>query len=182
MPSPVSVEHSEAHGFVVGLFVTYGAATPGVRVNDNATVRLDLDNEVQPDALLRLEAALGGNCKISADHYLEGSPELVAEVAYSSAAYDLHDKLKIYRRARVQEYIVWQIHENRLDWFHLTEKAEYVLLEADEGGIIRSRVFPGLNLKVRALLDGDLAEVLAVLQQALGSGEHLAFVEKLQTR
>jgi hypothetical protein len=37
----------------------YWAATPGVDLGDNATVRLDLDNQVQPDALLRLDEALG---------------------------------------------------------------------------------------------------------------------------
>jgi hypothetical protein len=53
---------------------TYQAATPGVKLGDNATVRLDADNEVQPDALLRLEAALGGSSRISDDDYIEGAP------------------------------------------------------------------------------------------------------------
>lgn len=46
---------------------------------------------------------------------------LVAEIAASSAAYDLNDKLNAYCRNGVQEYIVWQTYENRLDWFYLKE-------------------------------------------------------------
>jgi hypothetical protein len=78
----------------------------------------------------------------------------------------------------VQEYIVWQIYENRLDWFSLQE-GRYVSLQPDEAGVIRSFVFPGLWLAVNALRDGNLPEVLAVLQQGLQTTEHQAFVERL---
>jgi Uma2 family endonuclease len=46
------------------------------------------------------------------------------EIAGSSAAYDLHDKLKVHRRNGVPEYLVWQIFERRLDWFYLTDEKE----------------------------------------------------------
>ena len=179
MPSPVSVSHGKAHGNIMGWLAAYCAATPGVSSSDNTTVRLDLDNEVQPDALLRLETAIGGKCQVSDDDYLAGPPELIVEVAVSSAAYDLHDKLKVYRRNGVQEYIVWQIYDRRLDWFRLSEEGEYVSLSPDESGIIRSQVFPGLNLKVTSLLEGNLADVLAELQEGLESAEHKAIVEGL---
>jgi Putative restriction endonuclease len=64
----------------------YCFATPGVQGGDNATVRLDLENEVQPDGLLRLEPELGGKSRVTEDHYLEGPPELVLEIAASSAS------------------------------------------------------------------------------------------------
>lgn len=178
--SPITVFHSEPHGQIVVWLGTYQALTPGVRFNDNSTVRLDVDNEVQPDALLRVEAELGGNSRVTNEGYIEGPPELIAEIAYSSAAYDLHDKLKVYRRSGVREYIIWQVDDNRLDWFWLNEKGEYELLAADETGLIRSRVFPGLNLQVAALLDGKLAVALAALQEGLGQDEHQAFVKKLK--
>ncbi|HAG80869.1 MAG TPA: hypothetical protein DCL61_06780, partial [Cyanobacteria bacterium UBA12227] len=54
------------------------------------TVRLDADNEPQPDALLRIEPEVGGNSSISEDDYIEGAPELIVEVAASSASYDLN--------------------------------------------------------------------------------------------
>uniref|UniRef100_UPI000312C783 Uma2 family endonuclease n=1 Tax=Dactylococcopsis salina TaxID=292566 RepID=UPI000312C783 len=80
-------------------------ATPAVMLGDNATVRLDLDNEPQPDGLLRLEESAGGRSRISEDDYIEGAPELVFEVTASTVSYDLHDKKQVYRRNGVQEYL-----------------------------------------------------------------------------
>jgi Uma2 family endonuclease len=175
MPSPVRNTHSWAHGQVIGWLAVYSAATPGVKFNDNATVRLDVDNEVQPDALLRLE---GGNCRVTPDDYLEGPPELIIEIVGSSAAYDLHDKLNVYRRSGVIEYVVWQVYEKHLDWFRLHE-GQYISLEMDAEGLIRSQVFPGLHLAVTPLLEGDLAAVLAKLRQALETDEHATFLKQL---
>jgi Uma2 family endonuclease len=182
MPSPLRyTSHSIPHGQIMAWLGTYCAATPGVDFGDNATVRLDPENEVQPDALLRLDPALGGNSRISADDYLEGAPELIAEVAASSAAYDLHEKLRVYRRNGVQEYVVWQISDKRIDWFRLRE-GEYVLLEPDAEGLIRSQVFPGLHLNVVKLLTGDLAGVLSDLHKGLTTPEHAAFVERISNQ
>jgi Uma2 family endonuclease len=179
MPSPVHFEsHSEPHAFVIGWLVSYCAATSGVRLGDNATVRLDMDNEVQPDALLRLDEALGGASRISNDDYVEGSPELIVEIAATSASYDLHDKLNVYRRNRVQEYIVWQVLDQCLSWFVL-EEGKYVPLSPDADGIVCSQIFPGLRLAVTALLAGDLVTVLAESKQGTETEEHAAFVERL---
>ena len=177
--SPVRMaNHGRPHAALIGWLLVYKAATPGVDLGDNATVRLDLDNEPQPDALLRIEPEVGGNSCITDDDYVEGPPELIAEIAASSASYDLNDKLNAYRRNEVQEYIVWQIYENRLDWFSLQE-GRYVSLQPDEASVIRSQIFPGLWLAVNALREGDLAQVLAVLQQGLQTAEHQAFVKSL---
>lgn len=157
------------------------AATPGTHLADNGTVRLDLDNEVQPDALLRIDEAHGGQSHISRDDYLEGPPELAVEIAASSAAYDLHDKLHVYRRSAVQEYIVWTMYPRRLQWFRL-EEGVYVPFTAGDDGIIRSRVFPGLWLDVEALLAEKLPRVLAVVQEGLATAEHAAFVEQLRVQ
>jgi Uma2 family endonuclease len=157
----------------------YEAATPGVELNDNATVRLDLDNEPQPDALLRIE--VGGQSRITSDDYIEGAPEFIAEVAASSAAYDLHDKKRAYRRNSVQEYIVWQVFEQKLDWFRLQD-GNYVSLQPDVNGVVHSSVFAGLWLAVSALLVGNMAEVLAVLQEGLNSPEHAEFAKGLSER
>jgi Uma2 family endonuclease len=147
-------------------------------LGDNATVRLDMDNEPQPDALLRLDESVGGRSRISDDGYVEGAPELIVEVAASSASYDLGNKLNVYRRNQVQEYLVWQVYDQRLDWFRLSQ-GEYVLLQPDTDGIVRSEVFPGLWLAVPALLEGNLAQVLSVLQLGLATSEHAVFVEQL---
>jgi len=178
MPSPVRNSHSEAHARIMLWLGTYQAVTPGVKLGDNATVRLDADNEVQPDALLRLEAALGGSSRISDDDYIEGAPELIVEIAASSASYDLYDKKKVYRRNGVQEYIVWRVYDEALDWFQLQE-GEYHHLKPNDDGVIRSQVFPGLHLAVEALLTGDLPAVLAVVRAGMETEEHAAFVERL---
>lgn len=171
--------HGEPHGNLIIWLGNYKVATPGMILADNTTVRLDRDNEPQPDVALFLDPVVGGQVQISEDDYIEGAPELIAEVAASSTAYDLGDKKKAYRRNGVQEYIVWQMFENKLDWFVLQDD-EYVLLAPDEDGILRSRIFPGLWLAVEALLMGEMPAVLAVLQQGLNSSEHQAFVQTLE--
>ncbi|MEG4803606.1 Uma2 family endonuclease [Microcoleus sp. ARI1-B5] len=177
MASPLRFRsHGEPHAFIITWLGVYRAATPGVTLGDNATVRLDADNEPQPDALLRIDA--GGRSQISDDDYVEGAPELIVEVAASSASYDLHEKLKVYRRNGVQEYLVWRVYNCELDWFGLRD-GEYVQLEPNAEGIICSEVFPGLRLDKFALLAGDLARVLEVLQQGLATTEHQSFVENL---
>jgi Uma2 family endonuclease len=182
MPSPVRFRHHGLpHSHLVGWLVNYEAATPGVLVGDNATSRLDLDNEPQPDALLLIEPKRGGQTKISEDDYIEGAPELVAEVATSSVSIDLHTKLHVYRRNGVLEYIVVQVLNRQIDWFILRE-GRYERLEPGPDGILRSQVFSGLWLDPAALIAGDMVRVLAVLQQGLASPEHGDFVARLKKK
>lgn len=182
MPSPARfTQHSQPHGYMVTWLGYYGAATPGILLGDNATVRLDHENVVQPDALLRLDPRLGGHSHVTRDDYLSGPPELVVEIAASSVAYDLGVKRRVYARSSVQEYLAAQAYEQRVDWFVLREGV-YEALQPDSDGILRSEVFPGLWLPVDALWAGDLARMLAVLQQGLSSAEHAAFVAPLHER
>ncbi|MFQ5340997.1 MAG: Uma2 family endonuclease [Anaerolineae bacterium] len=128
----------------------------------------------------RIRAALGGRSRIDEDDYVEGAPELIVEIAASSASYELHAKLRVYQRIGVQEYLVVQMYEQRADWFALREGV-YEPLEPDEAGVLRRQVFPGLWLEPAALLAGELAAMLDVLREGLASPEHTAFVEQLQT-
>ncbi|MDX2229553.1 MAG: Uma2 family endonuclease [Leptolyngbyaceae cyanobacterium bins.349] len=173
--------HGQPHGNLIIWLGNYKVATPGVELADNATVRLDRDNDPQPDVALFLDPAWGGQVQISEDDYIEGAPELIAEIAASSASYDLGDKKRAYRRNGVKEYIVWQMFENKLDWFILQDD-EYMELTPDADGILRSHQFPGLWLAVEALLTGDMVQVLAVLQQGLASPAHQTFVQQLSQR
>ena len=157
--------HGQPHANLIGWLWFYKIATPKVELGDNVTVRLDSDNEPQPDTVLMID---GGQASISTDDYVEGAPELVVEVAASSAAYDLYDKKRAYRRNGVKEYLVWRVCDREFDWFYL-EAGEYIKLEADEQDIIRSVTFPGLWLAVEKLLSGQMQQVLAVLQQGLDS-------------
>ncbi|MEC4802860.1 MAG: Uma2 family endonuclease [Jaaginema sp. PMC 1079.18] len=180
MASPLRFStHAEPHSKIITWLGVYTAATPGTRLGDNATIRLDGDNEPQPDALLRIEPEKGGKSFVSDDDYIEGSPELIVEIAASTASYDRNDKLHVYQRNGVQEYIVWSVYESQIEWFEL-EEGRYVLLNPDEKGMIHSRVFPGLSLSIAALIAGDLGTVLASLQQGLGTATHQAFIAQLR--
>ena len=154
--SPVSLPHGDEHFRLMSWLGAYAAQHLDVVGSDNATIRLDLDNEPQPDAHLRYRSSTRNRL---IDRYLEGPPELIAEIAVTSQSIDLHDKLMAYRRNGVQEYIVWRVHDRAIDWLSL-EQGEYVRLEPDERDIVHSKVFPGLRLAVHALIGGDVATVL----------------------
>jgi Uma2 family endonuclease len=178
--SPVSDPfHAGPHFDLIGWMAMYRFATPGVVGGDNGTIRLDLDNEPQPDVYLRIRSEYGGQSQVDKDNFVRGAPELVAEVAASSAAYDLHAKLNAYRRNRVLEYIVWRTYDEVIDWFSL-RGGRYEPLPPGPDGIFRSEVFPGLWLDAPALLRGDVATVLGMAQQGIASPEHAAFVERLR--
>ena len=230
MASPLRItQHGEPHAFIMGWLLLYRASTPGVQLGDNSTVRLDADNEPQPDALLRIEK--GGQSIISEDGYVEGSPELIVEIAVrppsgsavallgetpllgsipwlreterglparphcthratcgrkgtrtkraaSSVSIDVHDKLNVYRRNQVQEYLVWRVEDEEIDWFRWKE-GNYIQLQSNSEGIICSEVFPGLYLNKEALLTGNLIKVIEVLQRGLSTVDHQNFVKQL---
>ena len=178
MPSPVSAEdHGEPHFDFITWLGVYRAHTPQVRGGDNSTLRLDLDNEPQPDGYLRLLPECGGQSRL-VDGYVTGAPELIVEIAASSASYDLHEKLNAYRRNGVREYVVWRVWDAAVDWFVLRGGRFEPLPLAD--GIYRSEVLPGLWLDPAAVVRSDPAEVVRVLQQGLASSEHAAFVARFQ--
>jgi Uma2 family endonuclease len=180
MPSPVRVrQHGRPHAHLVHWLVSYEDATDGVLVADNSSVRLDLLNEPQPDAVLLIDPARGGRARISDDDYIEDAPEFVAEVAASSVSLDLGTKLKIYRRNGVREYVVWRVRDRQVDWFVLSGR-KYVPLKIDGEGLYRSRAFPGLWLDPAALIRGKRAIVSAALQRGLASPEHAACVARLK--
>ena len=126
----------------------------------DSTVRLGPESDPQPDVMLR---KVDGGTSGQPGSVIEGPPEFVFELSASSAAYDLHEKKELYREFGVIEYVVWQLYENRLDWFRL-ENGEYVIVAPDADGIIESVTFPGLRLPVEKLLADDAAGVVAALR------------------
>ena len=180
MPPPLFEEdHGAPHANLVGWLLQYRAATSGVLLSDNSSLRLDLDNRPQPDAYLRILATHGGRTRVAPDGYVEGAPELIVEVAASSVSRDLHDKLAAYRRNGVREYLVWRTYDFAIDWFLLGGRRD-ARLSAGKSGVYKSKAFPGLWLDGPALLRGDLATVLRVVQEGIASTEHAAFVARLE--
>jgi Uma2 family endonuclease len=179
MPSPVRLTfHAEPHGLLCGWLAVYAAGTPGVAHAIDATLRVDEDNEVQPDLMLRILGATGRS-RVDADHYVVGAPELLVEVAASSVSYDLHQKLHVYRRAGVREYLVLRAEDAAVDWFELRD-GRYEPIAADRPGVLASRAFPGLRLDVPALLAGDDAALHAAVRAGLATDQHAAFAASLR--
>ena len=179
VPSPLRYrQHGLPHSQIMTWLGNYAIATLGLETADNTTVRLDFDNEPQPDALLRVEESVGGNSRISEDDYVEGAPELIVEMASSSASYDLHDKLQVYRRNGVREYLVWLVEDQEFRWYFWRE-GTYQQLAPNESGILKSPFFSGLWLDVSAILGGEMQQVLAILNSGLASQEHQRLVQQL---
>jgi Uma2 family endonuclease len=180
MPSPLSREHGATDLDVATWLGVYKAATPGCEGMCNATWLMGEDDAPQPDTSLRLLPEYGGQSRTQGK-YAAGAPEFLAEVCLSSAAYDLHQKLRLYQEAGVQEYLAVLVWEREVRWHRLSGD-RFQVVPAPADGVYRSAVFPGLWLDGAALLAGDLARVLAVLNQGLQSAEHTAFVAQLAAR
>lgn len=180
MPSPLSINHGSRDNKISAWLAVYAAYTPGCDAANNATTYMLEEDAPQPDVQLRILPEFGGRTR-QEGIYIGGASEFIAETCLSRTSYDLHQKLELYRQARVPEYLAVLLRENEVRWHRLRGNA-YELLPASPEGIIRSEEFPGLWLNVPALLAGDMAQVLATLQQGIDLPEHRAFVERLQKR
>jgi Uma2 family endonuclease len=178
MPSPQKVPHSLAHKLTFRWLDEYAEATPGTEALLNNTQILGPESEPQPDGCLFIAPGYGGQVFVDKDEYLNGPPELIAEISASTESIDLHRKKQDYEQAGVREYVVVALRKQQVFWFvRQRGKFKEVALPAD--GIFRSQVFPGLWLDAEALLGNDRQRVLAALRQGLAAPEHAAFVAKL---
>ena len=180
MPSPLTRQHGVTDNRVSGWLWVYHAHTPGTEAGCNATTLMAEDETPQPDEFLRILPEHGGQ-SANEGKYVSGSPEFIAEICVTSAAYDLHKKLELYEQAGVQEYLAVLLHEQEIRWHRLTANG-YRRLTPTAHGLWKSKTFPGLWLDGPALLSGESAKVLATLQLGLQSPEHAAFVKKLAKR
>ena len=176
--SPVHAQHSESHADIATLLGYYRAHTPGLRLADNQSVIIDNENEIQPDLCVRIDAPIGGRVERTEEGLYVGAPEFVVEVAASSSSYDLHSKLNIYQRNGVQEYLVLLAYEREVRFFRLAD-GEYVLVEPDETGVLRSRVLPGFWFRSDWFWEGRVAELIQLVEEGMASREHREFVDML---
>ncbi len=175
VPSPAKLRHGQHHGRLITWIGNYVDATPGTDYADNATNRLDIDNEPQPDVALFIEAERGGQSRVSEDGYLTGPVEFVAEVSVSSVSLDRGPKLRTYERHGVREYLIWRVEDNLIEWYVLGDSG-FELQALPSDGIYRSQVFPGLWLHIAAMLARDGRAVMRTLNQGLATAEHQAFL------
>ena len=177
MPSPVSLEHGEAHVLVIVWLDYYADETRGTRVLDNATTILGWKSE--PPSL---------GCCILPDYWLglmrhwqcirPWSSVSIVEVSKATRYVDLGPKLRDYERAGVLEYVVRAIDPDEIFWF-IQENGVLMQCSIGEDGLYRSAVFPGLWLDPQALLEGNRQRLRAVLDLGYSTPEHTAFVAKL---
>jgi Uma2 family endonuclease len=160
------------------LLIDYEIHTPGVESGENATVQADDDNDPQPDLCLFVLPERGGQCRVTPDDYLEGAPEFIGEIAASSASRDLHQKLDLYERVGVREYLVWKTLEDEIVW-HRHASGRLTVVPPDGDGVYRSTVFPGLWIDAQALIQGRMADAFATLRVGLQTPEHAAFAQQL---
>ncbi len=179
MASPVGHQkHGKPHAQVISWLSYYLLHTPGVDGGADSSIRLDRQNMPQPDAFLDVLPDRGGRVRIDGDDYLVTTPELVVEVASSSASYDLHGKLRVYLAHGTPEYVVWRTRDRAIDWF-LLRGGVYEKLAIGADGLYRGEVFPGLWLDPAALMDDDRAASLRAWEAGLASPEHAEFVARL---
>jgi Uma2 family endonuclease len=179
MASPLRRIHAQYHPDLSAVLAGYVRKTPGIELLDNATVILGEESEPQPDLLLRILTEFGGQSREDEDGYIQGAPELVAEIAHSTRAIDMHQKRDDYARAGVREYLVLCIAERQLHWFDFKSRRA---IEADADGVHRSRVFPGLWIDAPALLARRDRRLHQVAKRGIASPEHAAFIKRLQMR
>lgn len=179
-PSPVSYDHGKWHSRLNNLFGYYADATPGVELADNATVILSEDDEPQPDLFLRIATPGIGQSQETKDNYIKGAPELVAEIALSSKAIDLHLKKARYAAAGVKEYLVVCLDEpKQVRYFDLEKDKEITGRKMD---VLCSKVFPGLWIDIEGYLALDAKIISKTLKKGLKTEEYKKFKASLRVR
>jgi Uma2 family endonuclease len=178
MASPQKNLHGRSQGFIAWWLGVYAASTGGTDVLIGSTSILGPDSEPQPDSCLRILSEHGGQSWEDEDNYLNGAPELVAEVAWATESIDLHAKKSDYEKAGVREYIVIALRQRQVFWF-IRRRGKFRRLLPGKDGVLRSEIFPGLWLDPEALLANERDQLLTVLRQGLASPEHASFAAKL---
>ena len=174
--SPVFLPHARLHAYVMGLISQYVMQTQGLDLADNLSVRLDNENEVQPDVCVWFSA--NESVRNLEQQYFEGAPEFAFEIAASSAAYDLHDKLDVYQRNAVQEYVVLSVYDQGVHWF-VRHDGAFRRIAANEEGVFKSELLSGFWFDAEAFWREDWAQVLGTLQAGMNSAEYATFKQSL---
>ena len=167
MPSPLSNPHSDYDNLVHGLLFHYRARVPGCQALVSATWLMGPKSAPQPDASLRWAKPFGGRSKV-VNKLTVGVPELAVEISLSSRSYDLGPKLLLYQSKGVQEYLVFIVEDQRVEW-RVLDNGRYRLMKPHKDGTLRSRIFPGLWLDPAAFWREDPAGLLATLERGLAA-------------
>lgn len=185
-PSPLGWDHGRSQPYLNAALLAYAGRTPGLEVGENGTAILSNEDEVQPDLILRISPECGGQSGNTKPRprragepgvrYIKGAPELLAEIAHTSRAIDLHLKKERYRLAGVLEYVVVCLCPRRIYWFDLRNGTE---LNCGGDGIFRSVIFPGLWIDGEGILKPDYDKLMATVVAGMQTTEYQDFCAKL---
>jgi Uma2 family endonuclease len=157
-----AVYHGNPHLLLAQWIATFAMHDPTLIGSDNATVRMNADNDPQPDlCLLRVN----GQTRFDDEGYILGAPELIVEVAGSSASYDFREKRDVYEAAGVGEYLVFETIEGRIEWWRADNGRFVDISQVD--GIYKSVLFPGLWLDAEALRAANALKLIQTLEQGM---------------
>ncbi len=175
----VSQSHGKTRFRLCAWLECYSEETPGVEGYSNTTNIQDEKSEPQPDLTLIIEPEYGGLTGEDPKGCIVGPAELVIEIAHSSYSIDRHAKFRDYERVGVREYLIVIVKAERIEWYD-RDRNGFVPMVADEKGIVRSRVFPGLWLDPAGIFAKSSKRLLATLNAGLATEDHAKFVAKLQ--
>jgi Uma2 family endonuclease len=165
MPSPISDFHDEHHSRMHSWLTFYALLTPSCRAGIAGTWLMSPESAPQPDLTLRIRPESGGQSHIEGK-YSAGAPELAVEISHGTETKDKREKLQLYQRSGVREYITVLPAKQQIVWRELV-RDRYHETAPDEDGLYRSRVFPGLWLDPAALWAGDLPGLAAAVQKGV---------------
>ncbi|WDQ17909.1 Uma2 family endonuclease [Rhodopirellula sp. P2] len=157
--------HGDPHSILNFWLSTYAMHAPNLVVSDNATVFLGSDHEPQPDLCMRQQ--VGGSTHLNHEGYLVGPPELIVEIAGSSASYDFGEKREVYEAAGVGEYLIFETLEGRIEWWH--HDGNQFIAAPRDADVFKGVTFPGLWLDGDAFRAGDRFRLTETLQRGIQS-------------
>ncbi|HBJ37928.1 MAG TPA: hypothetical protein DDZ51_24845 [Planctomycetaceae bacterium] len=159
-----AVHHGNPHLLLAQWIAHYAMHDRTLIGSDNATIRLNTDNDPQPDlCLLRVN----GQTRFDDEGYIIGAPEMIVEIAGSSASYDFGEKRDVYEAAGVGEYLVFETIEGRIAWWQ-SKNGQFAEIQPEDA-IYKSILFPGLWLDADALRSANSLKLIQTLQQGIES-------------
>lgn len=179
MPSPVSMRHQDITNFLFGVFTGYARLHDlGKVLNGPFQMKLESSGR-EPDVLFVTTAHLSQ----LRPTYLQGPADLVVEIiSPESIARDRGDKFAEYEKADIPEYWLIDPEAKRAEFYLLDEAGVYRPAQLDADGVYRSRVLPGLWLRVEWLWQEPLPNVDDVLYEVAGDMYAQYQMERLRQR
>lgn len=174
--SPVSPCHGHHQFRIAAWLGQFAAKTPGLIGYDNTSIVLGPSNEVMPDLMLTVAPEFGGSCRV-VGNLLHGSPELVVEIAHTSASKDLGAKKADYEDLGVRDYCVVVVKSEIVKWF--TRKGNRLVEQRASDGLFCSAALPGLWLDAEGVFAKSPQRLTSALRKGLASPAHAAFVRSL---